>query len=121
MWMVIDGVVTQLKQEVARINQAIAALEILNRTGPRRRSASKVSQSMQASRPRHRTMSASARAKIAAAQRARWAKQKRGATQTKATPVKTRGRGRMSPAGRKRLSALMKARWAARKRARRQR
>jgi hypothetical protein len=116
----IDSVVTQLKQELARINQAIAALEILNRTGPRRRRASKVSQSMQASRPRRRTMSEAARAKIAAAQRARWAKQRASATTTKATPVKTKGR-RMSPAARKRLSALMKARWAARKRASRQR
>jgi hypothetical protein len=34
--MVIDSVVTQLKQELARINQAIAALEALNATGPRR-------------------------------------------------------------------------------------
>jgi hypothetical protein len=119
--MVIDSVVTELKQEVARINQAIAALEVLNRTGLRRRGTSRVSQITQASRPRHRTMSAAARARIAAAQRARWAKQRASATTTKATPVKTKGRARMSPAARKRLSALMKARWAARKRARRQR
>jgi hypothetical protein len=76
---------------------------------------------MQAPPPGRRTMSASARAKIAAAQRARWAKQKGGATQIKASPVKAKGRSRMSPAARKKLSALMKARWAARKRARRQR
>src|SRR5215831_15857355 len=113
--MVIDSVVAQLKQEVARINQAIAALEVLNRTGPRSRGASKDGQGMQASRPRRRTMSASARAKIAAAQRARWAKQRVSASTTKAAPVKTKGRTRMSPAARKRLSALMKARWAARK------
>ena len=113
----IKNVVTQLKQEVARLNQAIVALETLNGMGPRR----EVSQSMLASRPRRRTMSVAARARIAAAQRARWAKQRAGATRTKATPVKTSGRGRKSLAARKRLSALMKARWAARKKARGQR
>jgi len=118
--MVIERVVTQLKQEVARINEAIAALEALTGTESRRSGTSRVIRSMQASRPRRRTMSAAARAKIAAAQRARWAKQRTGATRTK-TPVKTSRRGRMSPAARKRLSALMKAGWAARKRARRQR
>src|SRR6516162_3004627 len=119
--MVIDSVVAQLKQEVARIDQAIAALEVLNRTGLHRRGASKASQNLRASGPRRRTMSASARARIAAAQRARWAKQRASATTTKATPVKTKGRLPMSPAARERLSALMKARWAARKRPRRQR
>ena len=119
--MVIERVVTQLKQEVARINEAIAALEALTGTESRRSGTSNIGRSMQASRPRRRTMSAAARAKIAAAQRARWAKQRTGATRTKTTPVKTSRRGRMSPAARKRLSALMKAGWAARKRARRQR
>jgi hypothetical protein len=46
-----------------------------------------------------RRMSAQARAKIAAAMRARWAKKKGGLT----------------AAGRKRLSQLMKARWAVRR------
>ena len=60
----------------------------------------------------HRTMSAQARAKIAAAQRARWAKQK----STSAAKPK-RKKGGLTPAGRKRLSQLMKARWAARRKA----
>jgi hypothetical protein len=55
-------------------------------------------------------MSASARAKIAAAQRARWAKQK-----GKSAPKKGAGRKPMSAAMRKKLSAMMKARWAQRK------
>jgi hypothetical protein len=57
-------------------------------------------------------MSPQARAKIAAAMKARWAKRK-GATADKSTPKK----GGLTPAGRKRLSQLMKARWAAKKRA----
>ena len=59
-----------------------------------------------------RRMSPRARAKIAAAMRARWAKRKR--TSPGKPAVK---KGGLTPAGRKRLSQLMKARWAARKRA----
>jgi hypothetical protein len=65
-----------------------------------------------ASKASPRKMSPQARAKIAAAMRARWAKRK-GATADKSTPKK----GGLTPAGRKRLSQLMKARWAAKKRA----
>jgi len=57
-------------------------------------------------------MSPLARAKIAAAMRARWAKRKRTGVGKPAQK-----KGGLTPAGRKRLSQLMKARWAARKRA----
>jgi hypothetical protein len=60
-----------------------------------------------------RRMTAQARAKIAAAMRARWAKRKGGPTAAKAVKRK----GGITAAGRKRLSQLMKARWAARRRA----
>jgi hypothetical protein len=56
-----------------------------------------------------RTMSAEARARIAAAQRRRWAKQKAG--NYSAAPAR-RGRRRMSPAARARIAAAAKARWA---------
>src|ERR1700686_906189 len=59
-------------------------------------------------------MSAQARAKIAAAMRARWAKRKG----TAATASTHRKKGGLTPAGRRRLSQLMKARWAARRKAR---
>jgi hypothetical protein len=49
-----------------------------------------------------RTMSASARAKIAAAQRRRWAKQRKAG----------KGRHTMSAAGRAAISRALKARWA---------
>ncbi len=121
----IQTIVTQLKQEVSRIEHAISALLGLGSQPARRGRPPKSIQPKAASRNgRRRTMSASARAKIAAAQRARWAKQKGTATSKKAasTPAKTKaaakngsGRKGMSPAARKRLSALMKARWAARK------
>src|SRR5436190_24361716 len=57
-------------------------------------------------------MSPLARAKIAAAMRARWAKRKRTGVGKPAQK-----KGGLTPAGRTRLSQLMKARWAARKRA----
>jgi hypothetical protein len=61
-----------------------------------------------------RTMSPEAREKIAAAQRARWAKAKGSASPAKVAkaPRKTRG---LTPEGRAKLAAAMKARWAARK------
>ncbi len=56
-------------------------------------------------------MSAAARAKIAAAQRARWARVK--GKKSAAKPAKTSGRKRgMSASAKARLSALAKARWA---------
>lgn|SRR6266853_422211 len=68
-----------------------------------------------------RTMSPEARAKIAAAQRARWAKTKGvaaapAAPAAAAKPVPGKKRG-LSPEGRARIVAALKARWAAKKKA----
>jgi hypothetical protein len=57
-----------------------------------------------------RGMSAAGRARIAAAQKARWAKQKK-AQVVAAKPAKKR-RGKLSPEGRARIIAAQKARWA---------
>ena len=59
-----------------------------------------------------RVVSAEARARMAAAQKARWAR-KAGAAPA-AAPQEKKRKG-MSPEGRARLAAAMKARWAARK------
>ena len=59
-----------------------------------------------------RTVSPEARAKMAAAQRARWAKRNAGAAP--AAKVKKPRRG-ITPEGRAKLAAAMKARWDARK------
>jgi hypothetical protein len=113
----IQGIVTQLRQEVSRIEQAIAALVGLSSQPARRGRPPKVTARVEAGGRKRRTMSASARAKIAAAQRARWAKQKGQAVPKKVAPAqkKTAGRKPMSAAMRKKLSAMMKARWAARR------
>lgn len=65
--------------------------------------------------PKKSTLSAAARAKIAAAQKARWAKVK--GTKAAVKPVKPAvtapaKKGKMSAAAKARLSALAKARWA---------
>lgn len=60
-------------------------------------------------------MSPAARAKIAAAARARWAKQKRSKPGISRT--RTARKKGISAAGRRKLSQLMKARWAAKKKA----
>ena len=114
----IQGIVTQLRQEVSRIEQAIAALVGLGSQPARRGRPPKARPGVQATGRKPRRMSAAARAKLAAAQRARWAKQKgQAASKKPAAQKKTAGRKPMSPAMRKKLSALMKARWAARKKA----
>jgi hypothetical protein len=72
--------------------------------------------------PKKKTMSAAGRARVAAAQKARWAKIKSGkpvvkaakpAVKAVAKPVKKKGG--MSAAGRARIAAAAKARWAAAK------
>jgi hypothetical protein len=104
----IENLTTQLKQEVARINQAISALEVLNETRPRHGGPSKwpVKAKLRDSTQGNASSydEPPSRAKIADARRARWAKHKARVTTTKASLVKTTRRGRMSSAARERLS-----------------
>ena len=65
-----------------------------------------------------RRLSPAARAKIAAAARARWARVRAGRGGAKARGGKRRSSG-ITAAGRRRLSQLMKARWAARRKGKR--
>lgn len=65
--------------------------------------------------PERRTMSAAARARIGAAQKARWAKIRGG--EPGAGEAAPKGKRKVSAVDRARLSALAKARWAKVKRA----
>lgn len=112
----IESIVEQLKEQLDRIEHAIAALVgpgSQPRRGPGRPAGSKNA----APKPtqKKRTMSASARKRISEAMKQRWAKQKGKSAPTKAAPK----RKPMRPAMRKKLSAMMKARWAERKKGRR--
>jgi len=85
----------ELEQERSRLDQAIRVIGDLVAGAAETRT----------ERPR-RTVSAAARRKMAAAQRARWAKAK-GATPSTSTPVRT-----MSRAARNKIAAAQRARWA---------
>src|ERR1017187_3318435 len=113
----IQGIVTQLRQEMSRIEQAIAALVGLGSQPARRGRPPKVSQAKPARGQKRRRMSAAARKRISAAMKQRWAqwKGKSAPKKVKAAPKKSAARKPMSAAAKKRLSELMKARWAARK------
>src|SRR6266481_4306362 len=63
---------------------------------------------------KNNTMSASVKKKIAATQKARWAKLRRAKSVTRSVTVKATKKT-MSPAARAKLSAKLKAYWAAKK------
>jgi hypothetical protein len=88
----LDAVVKELQQEREKLDQAIAVLTSLDGSGR--------------TTWKRRIMSPAARRRIAAAQRARWAKQKNSA-QNDARPKR-----RISAAGIARIRATAKARWA---------
>ena len=97
----LQSVVSQLRKErtnlVNQLRHVDAALSVLG----------KLNGGRFYTQPRHRKMSAAARARIAAAQRARWAKV-RGQKVVSIAPK----RRRISPAGLARIRAATKARWA---------
>ena len=105
----LESILNELRNQRTRMEHAIAALE-----GPARDA-----HPAKVGGTKRRHMSAAARARIGAAKKAWWAKQKRksGAAKTKPTLIHTAKRKPMSSAARKKLSTLMKARWAKRKKA----
>jgi hypothetical protein len=99
----IQTIVSDLKAERNRIDQAISALEgLTSGSSPRRGRPPKPKQAVASSKNR-RGMSAAARKRISEAMKKRWAKW-HGKSAPKRKP--------MSPAARKRLSEMMKKRWA---------
>lgn len=101
----IAGVLTQLQEERERIGQAIAALSQLNGS---------LNGSGSANSGLRRTLSADARRRIAAAQRARWAKVK---TKKSGGGAAKSGVRVMSIAARRKIAAAQRARWAKLKKA----
>ncbi len=93
----------QAQQAVDRLDEAIRAIQGVSRDG--RRSAG----SRGAVRGRRR-LSAAARARIAAAQRRRWAKVKQGKAIT--AVLRSTPKRKISRAARNRMAAAQRARWA---------
>ena len=83
----LQSIIAELRQEASRVEQAIAALAGLGSQPARRGRPPKSSQAKSAGGRKRFTMSAAARAKIAAAQKARWAKQKGKAAPKRAKPA----------------------------------
>jgi len=102
----LESILDELRSQRTQLDQAIAALQGATRP-------------FSVSTAKRRGMSAAARARIGAAKKAWWAKQKRktGAAKSKPTLIHGAKRKPMSPATRKKLSTLMKTRWAAKKKA----
>lgn len=102
----------QQEQQLANIFNAGQSVSVASAGGP----AGQVPTNASSAQPGRRQMSAEARERIAAAQRARWAKinGKRGPkTKAKATGVtKTAGGRNMSAEARERIAAAQRARWA---------
>jgi hypothetical protein len=97
----LGAVLEQLKVERAQLDKAISALSgVVEISGT----------SSSNGRQGKRTLSASARKRIAAAQRARWAKVRAGNEAPKLVSVPKKRT--MSAAGRKRIAAAQRARWA---------
>jgi len=67
----VNRILTELKAEKLKLDAAISAIEGISRTGPHRESPAG------GRRRGRRRMSAAARKRISAAQKARWAKQKK--------------------------------------------
>ena len=124
-------ILADLRAQRGRIDNAIAALEALNGTKPRGNGhdlptplgkAAAALDGKQAGKPVRRTMSAAARKKIAAAQKARWAAKKKPvkpATDAKqAAPkraVTKTAKRVISAESRKKMAEAQKKRWAKKK------
>jgi hypothetical protein len=100
----LSGVVEMLKQEHARLTKEIGAISA---------ALSAFGDSYRKGASSGRTISAAGRARIAAAQRARWAKLKAKTKGNKGAAVVTMPKPRtMSAAARKKIAAAQRARWA---------
>ena len=93
----VNSILTELRAERDRIDRAIVAIEGLDSTGRQR--AGRPPRAMR----KRRTFSAATRARMAAAQRARWAK---------ARPTAPKRARHMSKAARRKIAAAQRARWA---------
>jgi hypothetical protein len=100
-------ILAMLTEERDKLNRAIEALSVgIGTTLGRMARLNRV-----ATQGKRKTMSAAAKARISAAQKARWAKVK-GPAARKKIPASPGKKFTMSPEARARISAGMKARWA---------
>jgi hypothetical protein len=104
-------ILADLKAELYRLNQAIAALESLDGTATATTPAAKAAP-MQSKK---RGLTPAGRRRLSAMMKARWAARRKQVA--KPAPKQTRGRRTMSAAARKKIAEAQRKRWAARKKA----
>jgi hypothetical protein len=110
----IKPILTDLKVELNRLNQAIAVLEALEGTVPVTSTPATQAPPKQA-RGGRRRMSAAGRKRISEAAKARWAARRKQVA--KPASKKTTGRRTVSAASRKKMAEAQRKRWAAVKKA----
>ena len=93
------------KEQVKKLDQAIVAIEGIVGKG-------NLGFAGRRQKGKKRTMSAAARRKIAAAQRARWARVKNLKPVLVTTKTSTARKRTLSPAARRKIAAAQRARWA---------
>jgi hypothetical protein len=91
----------EAKLHVEKLGQAISVIESLNRSGTSR-----------SGKQATRIISAASRRKMARAQKARWAKVRKGAEPVAKTTGPAAARRTISVAGRRKIAAAQRARWA---------
>ena len=104
-------ILADLKAELNRLNQAIAALETLDGTATATTPAAKAAPVL----AKKRGLTPAGRRRLSAMMKARWAARRKQIA--KPAPQKTSGRRTMSPAARKKIAEAQRKRWAARKKA----
>ena len=104
----------QLSKGLAAINEAMGHLPAEHGSGP---SAPPIMGTAGTVNAIKRSMSPAARARIAAAQRKRWAAMRGTSTTKQAAAKPSPGKRQMSPAARKKIAEAARRRWAAAKRA----
>ena len=107
----IKPILTDLKAELNRLNQAIAALESLDVTA----TATTPAANAVPKRGGRRRMSAAGRKRLSEAATARWAARRKQVA--KPAPQKTSGRRHVSAASRKKMAEAQRKRWATQKKA----
>ena len=104
-------ILTDLKTELNRLNQAIAALESLDGTATATTPIAKAAPKQS----KRRGLTPAGRRRLSAMMKARWAARRKQVA--KPAPKQTRGRRTMSAAARKKIAEAQRKRWAARKKA----
>jgi hypothetical protein len=109
-------IISDLKSERDRIDEAITAIEALEGTVPAAPGAATPATKAAPKPPQRRGLTSAGRKRLSEMMKKRWA-ERRGKVAAKPVPNKTGGRRIMSAASRRKIAEAQRARWAAVKKA----